>query len=630
MTDRPTARNLLFYIVALGALLLARPAAAHQVQNERTDLRITAVDSAAFPTVNVRVLATAAGSAPVGDLSRLILRENGVPIPEATVAQAPVGVDVALVVDANADFLLFDDNSGLNRRDKLAAGVTRFAEQFMNRDGLDRVSIIVPDETGAGAGAAFLLTDGNRPSDVVDVINAYTPAAPGAAPGATPLQDMMTAAIEHLAGSEDGRFRAVLLYTDAARIPRQLDYPALVEAAQAARIPIYVAILGADASAEEIANAALLHDPTNGLQVHMPAPEAADPIYSIFQAQGQQTELSYQSALRQNGEHQVSVSLGNVRDAAGFELLLAAPEAAIESPPSPVRRAGSAVDTPLALLQPAVLPLTVRVNWPDNRPRRIAEVLFRVDGTTQPLAVLPTADAAGNLPLPWDISQRDAGTYRLEVEIVDELGFRAAAEPLEITIEVARPSPPTPTPAPTRAPAPPLSERLDGPLLPALLILVPAAVAGGAIVVLRRRAAKATPAAEAPVPRIVPAADPRPTDSHVAVLAWQATDGSLGEQIELAAADVTLGSDPEAVDIIIDAPGVSRLHARIRRTAAEEYWLYDEGSAAGTFLNYERLALAPKLLQHNDVVQLGQVTLRFRLELPTWGETTVNRPRDAE
>jgi len=132
------------------------------------------------------------------------------------------------------------------------------------------------------------------------------------------------------------------------------------------------------------------------------------------------------------------------------------------------------------------------------------------------------------------------------------------------------------------------------------------------------------------VPRIVPAADPRPNDGHVAVLAWQATDGSLGDQIELAAADVTLGSDAEAVDIIIDAPGVSRLHARIRRTAAEEYWLYDEGSAAGTFLNYERLALAPKLLQHNDVVQLGQVTLRFRLELPTWGGFNVNRPRDDE
>ncbi len=614
MINRPTVKGLLFYIAALGVLLLARPVGARQVQGERTHVRITAVDSAAFPTVKVRVLTTTAGSGPVEDLSRLVLRENGVPIPEATAAQTSVGVDVVLVIDANADFLLFDDNSGLSRRDQLAAGIARFAEQFMNPDGLDRVSIIVPDETGAGA--AFLLTDAARPGDVAAAINTYNPVAPGA----TPLQEMMTAAIEHLAGSEDGRFQAVLLYTDGARLPRQLDYPTLVEAAQAARIPIYVAIMGADASAEEIANATGLFDPTNGAYVHMPNPEAGDPIYAIFEAQGQQTELSYQSALRQNGTHQVSVSLGNVRDAAEFELLLAAPEITVEPPTSLVRRAGSAIDTPLALLQPAVLPLTARINWPDGQPRQIVEVLFRVNDVAQPLATLPVVDADGSLPLAWDISQSDAGVYRLEIEIVDELGFRVAAEPLEIAIEVARPSPPTPTPAPTRVPAPPLSKRLDGLLLPVLLILALAVVAGGAIVGLRRRAAKSPSAAEVAVPRIVPAAESRPADGHVAVLAWQAKDGSLGDQIELTAADVTLGCDPEAVDIIIEAPGISRLHARIRRTATEEYWLYDEGSAAGTFLNYERLALAPKMLQHNDLVQLGQVTLRFRLELPAQGE----------
>ena len=39
-------------------------------------------------------------------------------------------------------------------------------------------------------------------------------------------------------------------------------------------------------------------------------------------------------------------------------------------------------------------------------------------------------------------------------------------------------------------------------------------------------------------------------------------------------------------------------------------------SAAGTFLNHEPLGLAPRPLSHNDVIQLGRVTLRFRLEMP--------------
>src|SRR5690606_35768634 len=185
-----------------------------------------------------------------------------------------------------------------------------------------------------------------------------------------------------------------------------------------------------------------------------PQPDATDPIYELFRAQSAQTELSYRSALRQNGTHEVSVSVGNVRDTAEFDLSLAAPEVLITTPETTVRRAGSAVDTPLPLLQPAALPLTVQISWGDGRPRRLTEIVFRVDGAPQPLAADARPDGSGRLPLLWDISERDAGTYRLEVDVADELGFRASAAPLEITIEIARPSPPTPTVAPTRAPLP--------------------------------------------------------------------------------------------------------------------------------------------------------------------------------
>lgn len=609
MINRRTARSLLFYIIGLAVLLRGLPLAAQQVERETEDLRITAVDSTAFPTVTARVLTTTEGSAPIADLIRLVLRENGVPIPETTVAGTPVGVDVALVIDANADFPLFDDSSGLSRRDKLAAGVTRFAEQFMNPTGLDHVSVFVPDE--AGQGAAVLAQDAGRPSDLAGAVNGYNPPATGA----TPLQAMLAAAIDHLAASEAGRFQAVVLYTDGARLDRQLDYPALIEAAQSANVPIYVAILGADASAEEVANVAGLTDPTNGLYVHMPEPEAADPIYAILEAQGQQTEIAYQSALRESGTHEVSVSLGNVRDAAPFDLSLAAPAVTIEAPPSPVRRAGSAIDTPLPLLQPAVLPLTVRVAWPDNLPRRLTEIVFRVDGVAQQVGTALAPDGSGELPLPWDVSNRDAGTYRLEVEVVDELGFRAAAEPVEVAIEVARPSAPTPTPAPTSVPQPSLGERLGDPLLPAMLVV--AIILAVVLFWLRRRRSRPAAVPESVIPRVIPATGPPAGDDHVAVLEWSAGDAGYRDQIELTQADVTIGSDPDAVDIIIDDAGISRLHARIRRAATTgEYWLYDEGSVAGTYLNYERLGLAPRSLQHNDIVQLGRVTLRFRLELP--------------
>ena len=95
MIGRRTKVVLLFYVAALPALLFGPlRAAAQQVQGERDDLRVTAVDTTGFPTVAVRVLTTAAGGAPITDLSRLILREDGVPVTDTTTAQKPVGVDL--------------------------------------------------------------------------------------------------------------------------------------------------------------------------------------------------------------------------------------------------------------------------------------------------------------------------------------------------------------------------------------------------------------------------------------------------------------------------------------------------------------------------------------------------------
>lgn len=610
MISRRTHFRPLLLALALAWLCGTRYATAQQVEREETAVRITAIDTSAFPTVRVRLLLTGAGGARVTDLSRLGLRENGLPVPEATPGETPVGIDLAFVIDANADFLQADELGGVTRRDKVAASLERFAAGNMDPSGLDRVSVVVPDE--ARQSAVFLVEDASQPAELSSAVAAYAPTGPADQPRrATPLQTMLAAALDHLtARADDGRFQAVLLYTDGARLNQQLDYPALVEAAQAAGIPIYVAVLGLDVSPEEQSNVSRLTDPTNGRSVPMPQPESADPLYALFAAHHNQTELVYASPVRQNGTQQVAVNLGNARATGTYELSLAPPEVVLDVPRTQVRRAGSAVDTPLPLLQPAVLPLTARVVWPDGGARRLAQVRFLVDGVEQPLGTLPQPDASGRLPLAWDISERDAGNYLLSVEVTDELGFRAAAEPVAVTIEIARPQPPTPTPAPTAAPevAPPPGAPAAL-LLPLLLL----AAAGGALVWATRRARRPKPA---PTPAAADALPPPAWgEDHVPVLEWASPAGRV-EQIELLADNVTFGRDPDAVDVVLEDPSVSRLHARLRRNADGEYWLYDEGSATGTFLNYERLGLAARQVRHGDSVQMGRVALSFRLELP--------------
>ena len=594
----------LFYDLAL-ALLAAPSIAAQGVAREALGVRITAVDTADFPTVRVRVLTTGPGSAPAGDLSRLLLRENGVPIPEATLSSVAVGIDLALVIDANVDFHVADEIGGATRREKVVAAIAGYAGAAMNADGLDRVSVIAPD--AARLEPLFLIEDATTADALTAAVTAFDFAPPADQPlRATPLQAMLTAALDHLAGQADeGRFQAILLYTDAARIDGQLDATALAAAAQMANVPLYVAILGAEAAPDELANAAALTEPTNGQTIHMPTPEAATPLYELFAAQSNQTEMAYVSALRANGTQQVAVNLGNVRDTATFELALAAPEVTLDLPAA-IRRVGNSVDTPLALLQPAALSLAAVVRWPDDRPRELTNVTLRVDGEVQSQAAIPQPGPTGRIPLVWDISERDAGDYIVTVEVADALGFQARSAPVTVTIAVARPQPPTPTVAPTPA-APPATLASDAGRLWPLALLLPVALLGlWAIRRARRRAPAPPPPPAASPPR------PPARGEFVPLLEW--VEGDRREQIELLADNVTLGREPDEVDIVLAGPGVARLHARIRRDDSGQYWLYDEGSATGTFLNHEPLGLAPRALQDGDTVQLGRLTLRFRLE----------------
>ena len=75
-----------------------------------------------------------------------------------------------------------------------------------------------------------------------------------------------------------------------------------------------------------------------------------------------------------------------------------------------------------------------------------------------------------------------------------------------------------------------------------------------------------------------------------------------------------LGRDKDQVEgVAFDDDTIAMRHASIRRNE-EGYWLYDEGSAGGTYLNYERLGLTPRYLREGDVIQLGRIRLRFQME----------------
>jgi DNA-binding winged helix-turn-helix (wHTH) protein len=80
--------------------------------------------------------------------------------------------------------------------------------------------------------------------------------------------------------------------------------------------------------------------------------------------------------------------------------------------------------------------------------------------------------------------------------------------------------------------------------------------------------------------------------------------------IPLPAGESVLGRDKD-VSVRIDAPSVSRRHARVRIVPGEPPTIEDLGSKNGTWVGEDRLGGEPAALRDGDVLRLGRIELVF-------------------
>ncbi len=567
-------------------------------------------DLSQFPLVTFNVRSAGFESVPLPSLDGLSLREDGLPIADVSLTSIPVGMDAVFVLDTNETAQYVDIEGDVDRFGKMQASINRFGTRFMNPSGLDTVSVVVPDDANENG---RLLIDAVTSSSAIetgfgDWTSTYPPT--------TPLNEMMLLALEHLDSLQSSnRFQAILLMSDSGRLDELLNTPGIVEEAQNLNVAIFVAIVGSGASFEEIENAAALYQPTNGFFTPLPNSADTDPIYLIWQRQSNQVQVQYQSQVRQNGQYPISINVGQANANTEFELTLEPPEITFDLDSDVIRRVGTAVDTPIENLVPAVQPIALEVNWPDGIERPFAEVtLF---SNAQPAILMGEPSQVGNqLQLRWDVSSVEAGAYEIFVEATDSLGNTAVSESRLISVINEWPDPPTPTPAPTptATPTPTFTENiqrevnaigwLGGALVIILgLILLP--------VLIRRRNHRRASLQDnialekdqvAPFPDIL-------ERDHTAVLAPVSPNAKL---LVLSEDNVTIGRLAGSSTLQIPDRSISTLHARIRWQNGR-YWLYDEGSDTGTYLNEERLGLRPLSLSEGDTIRFGRLIYQFLL-----------------
>jgi pSer/pThr/pTyr-binding forkhead associated (FHA) protein len=158
-----------------------------------------------------------------------------------------------------------------------------------------------------------------------------------------------------------------------------------------------------------------------------------------------------------------------------------------------------------------------------------------------------------------------------------------------------------------------------------LMVVVGIAALGLLILRLRRRRQKGQPIQpERRQKQAARSVEPITPDQNGLIPFLEIIDARPGTiaRIPIHGDNITIGRDETVAQVILNDSSISRLHARIRRRD-DAYWLYDEGSTSGTSLNYERLGLAPRLLNDNDAIQIGRIALRFRL-------SALTKPEDKE
>ena len=327
--------------------------------------------------------------------------------------------------------------------------------------------------------------------------------------------------------------------------------------------------------------------------------------------------LTYSSGVLTSGGHtlmvKVNLSDGMVTSAPlTFDLSILPPNPILVSPPVQiVRTAPDTRTTAIESFIPTLQPIDIIIEFPDGRQRPLVRTTLYVDGQK----------AAENTSEPFDQFKWDlrnytvSGQHVLTVEAVDSFGLSKVSLGVPVMVTIVRPQ---------VGLLPFLSRNSQWVALAAILI---AGVGVGMTLAWSWRK-KHRPGKTAkkfhhdPLTQSVQDNGQRhglrlpwrrPARLSEAYLVRLKDDGLpiTSPSIPVITPEMIFGSDPIQATRILDDPSVSPLHARLREENGK-YILSDEKSAAGTWVNFERLT-TPRRLQHGDIVHIGRFSYRFML-----------------
>ncbi|HLA07292.1 MAG TPA: FHA domain-containing protein, partial [Anaerolineales bacterium] len=348
--------------------------------------------------------------------------------------------------------------------------------------------------------------------------------------------------------------------------------------------------------------------------------------------------LTYTSSLTTPGDHTlgmyVETSQGTIPALdKPFTVDIQPPNPIFVSPPLQITRQPPADDPYNAeVLTPAQQAIEIIVEFPDGHKRGLNRTTLYVDGL-----VIDENTSAPFDKFSWDLGAYDeSGQHTIIVEAEDSLGLKKSSISIPVTVTVVH--------VPTGVQA--LFARYSS-----YLVLGAIAVAGMALfgILLRSRTgggvlrarSEAKRKFEDPLTQPVvslteaPVSATKKSKTEPRRAGWLRSKQARVEDapaylvrlthggepasvapIPVADADTSFGLDPVQSMHVLDDPSISPLHARIKHTEDGVFMIYDHGSVAGTWVNFEPVPREGRRLAHGDRIHFGMMVYRFDLNQP--------------
>lgn len=581
-----------------------------------------------FPEISFFLEGYNADGQAISDLSEAditIIENEQEPIPIDILQRSEPGYQVILAYNFSPT-LATNNSEGLSRYEAITDHVVQW---------LGSRPASTPDDFSLVTDTGLQQIRDENPREFAESLSNYEPDLINSQPNLTSLLQALDLATDPTLNPL--MKRAILYITPQPTISNVSAFPGFIERAVQQKVPVYVWMVG-PASAR-ISNPSVvdplvtLAEETGGQFFLYSGVEELPNIEEYFQANRYIYDVTYTSGIRKSGTHRISaiITTGEskiISKIAKVNLSVEPPNLILINPPLLVEREWviDAKDARNRELEPEQVQIEFMVEFPDDHPRELMSARLFVDGELAQEVTQPPFNSFG-----LDLTSYESDQEVLFlVEVEDSLGIVTRTQPALIEISVA-PIPLTFWEGLLRLELSP--ERwiiLAGVLIAGTVLVVAIVFVGKRQAFWRDQAAKRQRKID-PVtqPVKIKQADDIPGKGS-------AGQAPIGKQVEamliplneryeanrkktvvLDRKEWVIGSDPIQARLVIARSALDDVHARLVRTEQGEYWLRDQNSIAGTWVNFAPITTKGVKLRHGDLIHFAKALYRFELSHPT-------------